>query len=129
MRKMFGFLSLIAICTVAFTSQANAKESPPDYSVVCDIGYETADVIAPLEVVKLEVIYVTDETVNCTGEGGLIAESVSNVTGDFIILYTLSFSTPDNTDNYCRWVGTDWKTNLSCHEPDTDIGKPFVIRC
>ena len=121
MRKFLGVFSLIAICTVAFTSQANAHESSPDHAIVCDIGCEGGDVIAPIEIMAMEVFYVTDETVNCKGEGGLIAESVSNVTGDFIILYTFNFSTLEPTDNHCRWV-TDLRTDLSYHDP-VDIGE------
>ena len=68
MKKMFGVLSLIAIFTVAFTSQASANGSP-DIEVVYDIGNVDHDFVAvSVElVVEGEVFYVADETVKVAG--------------------------------------------------------------
>ena len=86
MKKMFGVLSLIAIFTVAFTSQASANGSP-DTQVVYDIGNVDRDFVAvSVElVVEGEVFYVADETVKELASVEDLSESVNLVNGYFVL--------------------------------------------
>lgn len=86
MKKMFGVLSLIAIFTVAFTSQASANGSP-DTQVVYDIGNVDRDFVAvSVElVVEGEVFYVADETVKEVASVEDLSESVNLVNGYFVL--------------------------------------------
>lgn len=95
MKKMFGVLSLIAIFTVAFTSQASANDSP-DTQVVYDIGNVDRDfVTVSVElVVEGEVFYVytvgsdlrsADETVKELASVEDLSESVNLVNGYFVL--------------------------------------------
>ncbi len=86
MKKMFGVLSLIAIFTVAFTSQASANDSP-DTQVVYDIGNVDRDFVAvSVElVVEGEVFYVADETVKELASVEDLSESVNLVNGYFVL--------------------------------------------
>ena len=83
---MFGVLSLIAIFTVAFTSQASANGSP-DTQVVYDIGNVDRDFVAvSVElVVEGEVFYVADETVKELASVEDLSESVNLVNGYFVL--------------------------------------------
>ena len=83
---MFGVLSLIAIFTVAFTSQASANGSP-DTQVVYDIGNVDRDFVAVSVqlVVEGEVFYVADETVKELASVEDLSESVNLVNGYFVL--------------------------------------------
>jgi len=71
MKKIFGVLSLIAILTVAFTSQASANS--PDTQVVYDIGSDSYEFVAVSVglVVEVGLFYVADETVKDSSVEGL----------------------------------------------------------
>lgn len=65
MRKIFGLLSLIAICMVAFTSQASEIVDTDAPSIVYKVKAEKADIASlKIEATSHNFMYVNTEPVN-----------------------------------------------------------------
>lgn len=66
MKKIFGALSLIAILTVAFTSQASANGIDNSVEFVVNVDYPSIDIaVATVEVPSVFVVFnVTENSVN-----------------------------------------------------------------
>lgn len=108
MKKIFGVLSLIAIMTVAFTSQAVASDND-------NVNTEYVSALGSPDVVAVEVptfdgvfnVYTepvsydfqsADVTVNYTDEGESLAEAVPIVTGDFDTNFNFNNEPDVNTE-------------------------------
>jgi hypothetical protein len=85
MKKVFGVLSLIAILTVAFTSQASASDGT-DYNVEFVISdYSPVYVaVATVDVPVFGVFNVADEPVNYMSKEGVFTANI--VSGDSTII-------------------------------------------
>ena len=78
MKKIIGMLSLVAIM-VAFTSQATAKERPPDFETVCDTTYQTVDAITLTKIEPMVIMNVTVEPVSYSGAEGFTSNNIVGV--------------------------------------------------
>lgn len=88
MRKAFGFLSLIAILTVAFTASATVK----DTTSTDLIGINIADPqVAPADIVVFDLVEVTVQT---------FSDTVSvNLVSDVLIVDSVVVKDSDSYDN------------------------------